>query len=736
MSVSRRNDEMPEPLPPERNRTRQAHDARRQAIAELTSVLAGEGPAIPTGPPLFVAAALVMRAAGIEARRPAPWQERPSAADPVATIAAASQIRYRQVVLHDGWQREDCGPLLGFCGAERRPVALVPSARGGYEVIDPAAGARGPATAVLAELDAQAYMFYRPLPAHAERWGALLRFALHGRGRDLRAIFLTGAAATLLGMLVPVATGVLIDRAIPDGQIGLLTQLGLGLAAAALGAALFRWSQGIAAMRLETAADVATQSAVWDRLLGLKLAFFRKFTTGDLDSRVDAIAQIRAALGGVTLRSLFSSVTLLLNLILLLLYSPLLTGLAIVVAALGALTTLISGRMVLARVRRTLELRGNLFGLVVQLLQGASKLRVAAAEERAFGRWARMFAELVRLELRCGAIQDGVYVINVALQSASTIVLFALAGTLVGRGLDTLTVGSFLAFNVAYGVFVGAVATLSNTVIDLMSIGILRERARPILEGVPEVIEGRADPGPLAGRVELDQVTFRYRGDGPAILDQVSLRAAPGEFVALVGPSGSGKSTLVRLLLGFESPQAGAIYYDGQDLAGLDILAVRRQMGVVLQGGRISAGSLFDSVACGSRLSLNEAWEAARATGFAEDIEAMPMGMHTVISEGGTNLSGGQRQRLLLTRALVHHPRILLLDEATSALDNRTQAIVAESLARLRVTRVIVAHRLSTIRNADRIYVVEAGRMVQEGTFDELASTAGLFAKLIARQRA
>jgi ABC-type bacteriocin/lantibiotic exporter with double-glycine peptidase domain len=193
---------------------------------------------------------------------------------------------------------------------------------------------------------------------------------------------------------------------------------------------------------------------------------------------------------------------------------------------------------------------------------------------------------------------------------------------------------------------------------------------------------------------------------------------------------------VLRLLLGLESPVAGVVRYDGQDLAGLDVDAVRRQMGVVLQDGRIHAGSLFESIACNARIALEEAWEAARATGFADDVSAMPMGMHTIVSEGGTNLSGGQRQRLLLTRALVGRPRLLLLDEATSALDNRTQAIVAESLERLRVTRIVVAHRLSTIRHADRIYVIDRGRVVQQGGFDELAGQGGLFGRLIARQLA
>jgi ABC-type bacteriocin/lantibiotic exporter with double-glycine peptidase domain len=291
-----------------------------------------------------------------------------------------------------------------------------------------------------------------------------------------------------------------------------------------------------------------------------------------------------------------------------------------------------------------------------------------------------------------------------------------------------------LAFNAAFGTFISGVTDLSNTLTNIIGIVPLWERAKPILQGMPESDPSKADPGRLMGQIAIEHITFRYREDGPLIVEDVSIHINPGEFVAIVGPSGSGKSTIFRLLLGFEAPLSGSVYYDGQDLAGLDIQAVRRQLGVVLQNGRISAGSLFDNLTCGALATLDEAWEAARMAGLAEDIEQMPMGMHTVVSEGGTNLSGGQRQRLLIARSLIGNPKIILMDEATSALDNRTQAIVTESLDKLNVTRVVIAHRLSTIRNADHIYVIEAGRLVEVGSFEELVNQRGLFARLVARQ--
>jgi ABC-type bacteriocin/lantibiotic exporter with double-glycine peptidase domain len=283
--------------------------------------------------------------------------------------------------------------------------------------------------------------------------------------------------------------------------------------------------------------------------------------------------------------------------------------------------------------------------------------------------------------------------------------------------------------------FLTGVTSLTGTAVDILDVLVKGRRLEPILEEEPEVSGIKADPGRLTGKLAVTDASFRYKDDGPDILRDVNLSAEPGEFVAVVGPSGSGKSTLLRLLLGFETPSTGVVSYDGQDLSEVDAVAVRRQLGVVLQDGKLEAGSIFENIACGRVTTLDDAWAAAKDAGMAEDIEQMPMGMHTIVSAGGGNLSGGQRQRLLITRSLVQRPKVLLFDEATSALDNRTQAIVSESLGRLNVTRVVIAHRLSTIRDADRIYVIQAGRVEQEGRFDDLmAESDGLFARMMRRQ--
>lgn len=703
--------------------------------------------------PLLMVAGAVGKALGVTIKPPQSSENAKRVKEPLEMIARASRLRLRQVLLRDQWWRRDAGPLIAYTRAHRHPVALLPVAGDRYELFDPLEAGLDPSSPVSPSpkrqsvdagvantLDPIAFMFYRPLPDGELKAQDLLKFALNGRSRDLIAIMLTGVAATVVGMLVPQATAVLIDEAIPYGNASLITQMAIGLLAAAFGGALFQLAQGIVSMRIETISDLSMQAAVWDRLLKLRTAFFRQYSIGDLNSRVSAISAIRRKLSGTVLQSIFSGFFALLNLGLLFYYSSSLAVLAVVVALVIMIFTIVSGVLLIRQQRPLMEMEGNIFGVMVQLINGVAKLRIAAVEERAFAHWGKQYTQQLRLLLNTQQLEDGVSVFNTVTPVLTTIALFWFASTLIspasiisGTGLSA---GTFLAFNVAFGTFILGATSLSNAVIQALDVIPLWQRAQPILEAKPEVDQHKADPGRLSGEIVIDHVTFRYRDDGALILDDVCIRAKPGEFIALVGPSGSGKSTVMRLLLGFETPISGTIYYDGQDLAGLDVAAVRRQLGVVLQNGRINAGTIFENISSGAVIKLNDAWTAAEMAGFAEDVRAMPMQMHTLISEGGGNLSGGQRQRLVIARALALNPQMLFLDEATSALDNRTQAIITSSMDRLNVTRIVVAHRLSTIQNADRIYVLEAGRVVQQGTFTELANQEGLFARLIARQRA
>jgi NHLM bacteriocin system ABC transporter ATP-binding protein len=470
-------------------------------------------------------------------------------------------------------------------------------------------------------------------------------------------------------------------------------------------------------------------------LLKLRISFFREYSSGEMLARVNAIEQIRRKLGADKLDTLTKSFFSLLNLGLLFVYSPSLASIAAAVVVVTAIVTSVAGYFKRQKSSLQEEMEGTIGGLTIQLIGGISKLRTTAAEQRAFAFWSKQYREQLRLMSGSQGIEDWIAVFNLLQSNLTPILIFWMTASLLGQGQSgELSTGTFLAFNTAFATFMVGVTTLSNELVDLLEIGVLWNYAKPILAEVPEVDLNKTDPGRLSGHLRLDHVSFRYREDGPLNLDQVTVEAKPGEFIAFVGPSGSGKSTTLRMILGFDLPEEGTVYFDGQDLAGLDVGAVRRQLGVVLQNGRIGNETVFENISGGALISMEEAWDAARMAGFDQDVENMSMGMHTVISEGGTNLSGGQRQRLLIARALVLKPKILLFDEATSALDNRTQAIVSASLEKMKVTRVAIAHRLSTIRNADCIYVIVAGRIVQQGRFEELASQEGMFQKLMAKQ--
>lgn len=715
-----------------------------EALGELASpLMPPKADFFQKGVPLLVAAGAVGKTLGMKISAPGKSEDLERLENPLEAIARASHLRLRQVLLRDKWWQQDCGPLVAFLqkDEETHPVALLPISANRYELYNPITQTRNPVDAdIAARVVPVAYMFYRSFPDKALSVFDVIKFALAGRSKDLLIILFAGVVVTLLGMLVPQATAILIDNAIPDSDRNSLMQVGLGLLVAAFATALFRLVQGFSLLRLETTSDASTQAAMWDRLLNLPVSFFRQYTTGDLLSRTNSVSQIRRQLGGTILIQLITSLFAFLNLGLLFYYSPELSLIAVAIAIVTIAVTTISGMILVRKVHPLLEIEGNIFGQVVELINGISKLRVAGAQKRGFAFWSKNYSRQIKLELSTQQVEDIVAVFNTVMPTLTSGILFWFTVQLLMKaemtGTAGLTIGTFLAFNSAFGTFVGGATGMSNTVTDILQVIPQWKRAQPIVEMLPEVEHNKADPGKLMGRIAVDRVCFRYRKDGALILEDINIYAEPGEFIALVGGSGSGKSTLLRLLLSFETPEDGSIYYDGQDLLGLDVSAVRRQLGVVLQNGKIMSSSIFDNLAGGARITLDEAWEAARMAGFADDIDAMPMGMHTVISEGGGNLSGGQRQRLLIAKALVLKPRILLFDEATSALDNRTQAIVSESLDKLQVTRIVIAHRLSTIRNAHRIYVLQAGKVVQQGSFDELAFIEGLFAQLMQRQMA
>lgn len=713
----------------------------RGAYARLASVLqpvTGDGAAAGAAPdPLLAAVRVVGEAQGIAIRALPDWQAVTRQGDRLDQVCAASRVRSRRVILRDDWWRRDNGPLVGFRfldpeQKQRRPVALLPTSARSYEMVDPVEGTRTPVDAALADsLSGDAHMLYPPLPERAVTRGDLLRLALRGRRGDLLTILLMGAAGGFLSLLIPILTGQVFGSVIPGADRSQLGQITIALIVSALAAAVFQVTRSVAVLRLGGKADGGLQSAVWDRLLSLPVSFFRRYSVGDLANRSLGINAIREILTGNVLTSALAAVFSVFSFALLFYYSP---RLALVATALVAVLALVTAGLTwlqLRHQRALLELQGRIASLLFGLIHGISKLRVAGAEARAFARWAEAFAEQRRKTLSAQRAANAQTAFNAVYGVLTSLAIFAVVGFYLE---ESMPIGEFLAFSAAFGQFLAATLSLVGTLSSVLVMVPVYERLTPILETLPEVDESKAEPGELAGEIELGHVSFRYQADGPLILDGVSFRAAPGEFIALVGPSGAGKSTCLRLLLGFEKPTSGSIYFDGQDLSGLAAQSVRRQIGVVLQTGRPMAGSIFSNIVGSSNLGIDAAWEAARMAGLEEDVKAMPMGMHTVISEGAETFSGGQKQRILIARAIVHRPRIILFDEATSALDNRTQEIVSRSLEGLKATRIVIAHRLSTIQNADRIYVIEGGRVVEEGTYQDLLHRGGPFTRLAERQ--
>ncbi|MFF9298439.1 NHLP bacteriocin export ABC transporter permease/ATPase subunit [Streptomyces althioticus] len=681
----------------------------------------------------YAACELVARAAGITLAPPAQSGTGADRLDPVEQVALASRLRTRVVRLEGRWWRDDVGPLVGHRALSGAPVALL-WRRGGYVAVHPSTGRETPVEKANAEeFEPRAVMFYRPLPERRLSPLRLMRFCMGGTRGDLTGLLLSGLVTVVLGALVPLATGRILGEYVPKAQTDLIVQVCLAVILSSVVAAAFMLLQNLTLLRLEGRVEATLQPAVWDRLLRLPTRFFTERSTGELASAAMGISAIRRMLAGVG-PTVTQSVTVgAVNLALLLWFSV-----PMALAAMGMLVVIAGVFLGLGlwqvRWQRRLVVLGNkLNNQAFQTLRGLPKLRVAAAENYAYAAWASQFARSRELQQKAGRIKNLTAVLGAVYLPLCTLGMFML---LAGPARGSMTAAEFLTFNTSVTMVLTSVTQLTGSFVSAVAALPLFEQIRPVLDATPEVRAASTRPGPLTGAIEARRVSFRYSDDGPLVLDDVSFEARPGEFVAVVGPSGCGKSTLLRLLIGFDRPQSGSVLYDGQDLAALDQSAVRRQCGVVLQHAQPFTGSILD-VICGSEpYTPEEAMAAAEMAGLAEDIRRMPMGLHTIVSGSGA-VSGGQRQRLMIAQALIRRPRILFFDEATSALDNETQRAVIESTKALRATRIVIAHRLSTVLDADRVVVMEAGKVVQQGTPSELlADTQGRLHELVRRQLA
>jgi NHLM bacteriocin system ABC transporter ATP-binding protein len=649
-------------------------------------------------------------------------------------IAEASRVRARRLLLRADWWTNSAGPLVAFLDEGRRPVAVLPGPGGRHIIVDPGAGTRRELTRVAASaLAPEAVMFYRPLPSRALTVRDLLKFGASTVGTDFLRIMLAALCLGLLALATPLVTKLLIDSVLPRAEANQLLICAIALVVVTLVAGGFQMMQGIAMLRLESRLDWVLQAAIVDRLLRMPTGFFRNFSVGDLSDRALGIEAVRTIVTGRAIRGFLALVSCAFSFAVMLYLDIRLGMLAIALAVVRVAIVVAISLVRLSWERESLYLQGWLEGLVLQFLTGVGKLRIANATMHALAIWVERFGKQKRhfmASQRAGNLQKS---LEAAFPALATLLIFALAQNAFGPG-PRHDLGTFLAFYAAFGLSLAAVGEWALAIGELL-VAIPRiERLKPIVSTATEISDERRSVGEISGSIEFANVSFRYGESGPRILDDVSLSVGKGEYLAIVGPSGSGKSTLFRLLLGFEKPESGVIFVDGKSLESIDIGLMRRQVGVVLQNSRLASGSIYDNICGGAQLSINRAWEIARLAGLDGDIEAMPMGMQTIIAEGVNTLSGGQRQRVLIARALAHGPRVLLMDEATSALDNRTQAVVSDSISRLNLTRIVIAHRLSTVQSADRIVVLADGKIVQTGTFAELLEQPGLFTDFAERQ--
>lgn len=739
--------------------------ARQRRSATLARALSGLATVLRRGRvgltglpkhPTAAATMLVWRYQGIDRRLSTAAEARvAAAADPIGALSHEGGLFFRKVHLEGRWWRGDHGPMAGTYGEDARPCALLPVGGDRYNLVDPQAGlTRRIDAAVAASVDPTAFTFFEPFPAGRLGARELLRFGFGSARGDLTRVILMALVVGLLSLAVPMVTGWIMDPVIPEAEMQQLAILIGALLVAGVSTTLFSLVQSLSMLRLEGRMGNRVQSAIWDRLLRLPAPFFRRYSVGDLANRAQGIDRMRALLTGTATASLLHAVTAVFSFGYMLYVSWRLALITLLLAAIYCVVVLVVGRKILLRNRESMTLSGRLQGIVLQLLGAVAKLRVAGAESGAFGRWAEPYARLLRIGYEQQRLNNllvvfksgfhyvilGSLIAVIALQGHELLALFKTPTTWAGidatRLHTIMPTGKFVSFHVAFGQFLSTVFAVTSTLVQLTNVKPLYERVQPILEAEQEDASGDLDPGELSGALEIRDVRFRYAPDAPLVMDGLSMSARPGEFIAIVGPSGAGKSTLVRLLLGFETPEAGSIFYDGMDVAQLEKRRLRRQLGVVLQNGRLLSGSMFHNITAGANMSRDDAMWAARLAGLDKDIEQMPMGLDTFLGEGASTLSGGQRQRLMIARAVVQRPRILIFDEATSALDNETQAIVSRGVESLNATRLVIAHRLSTVARADRIYVLTGGKVVEEGTFDALMEKNGVFAALARRQMA
>lgn len=651
---------------------------------------------------------------------------------PVEAVAAAFDSRVRPVSLTaDWWRREGVAMVVNVTGSRgSQPQAAAAVWRRGWMLVDPVAGTELAVTAdVAATIDRRAVELLAVLPARPATLGDLGRLALGGTRRELAVVAAVTVLLAVLSFATPFLLGrvasLLVTAAGAGAYVGLFGALGLVVVAGVA----WQSVRALALLRSRARATAVASGAVWDRTMRQPARWHADRRLGLRTGAVGAVNNASSAVADQTVASLLDVTVVVGSLAAVATTAPLMLVSLSVLVLVQLVVTVALLRMASRQAQRRVEATALATGRLLELLKGVTRLRVAGAESRAFHRWAQLQRHRLRADqaLRRIAMAQGVVI--AVWPVVALIVVVAITA------VDDLGLGAFVTAQTA-----ASIATMAVAAVAISANGALVGRqalrqAEPSLASIPDDGANGAPPGVLSGSIEVRDLVFGYSPELPPVLDQVSFSVAAGEHVAIVGPSGCGKTTLMRVLLGLEQPESGVIAVDGRDLAGLDRPAVRRQIGSVLQSSALVPGTIRDNVAMGRGATSAQIWEALDGAAVGEDVRALSMGIDTPVTDGAGTLSGGQRQRILIARALLGTPRVLVFDEATSSLDNVSQAAVIDTLERQRITRIVVAHRLSTIRHADRIIVMGAGQVVDQGTFDELTARPGPFAELAQRQQ-